>query len=307
MVMKKILILLLAGTCAWSVSNAQEETEPEAKKTPKPKYTRATFNSTRIINMQSVEAVSEGNLQFLISHHFSYLWNKDAGGGENFAQMLGLNSGVAHTYLSFDYSPKRWLNVGLAAAGSSRFEGFAKIRLLRQQTGVRNIPVSVAFYSMVNVNAAKNPDISLVWNKYAYLNQLLIARKFSDKLSLQLMPTWIHFNIVPYGINNSNEVFSLGIGGKYKLNSKHNITFEYARQMNMYQNLITKNGSIISYRPDLASLGWEINTGGHLFQFYIGSTTDGSNIDQLARNNSNIKDGNFAFGFTINRSLSLKK
>jgi hypothetical protein len=305
--MKKILIFLLAGICSWTVTTAQEVTEPEAKETPKPKYTRATFNATRIINMQSVEAVSEGNLQFLISHHFSYLWNKDATGGENFAQMLGLNSGVAHTYLSFDYSPKKWLNIGLAAAGSSRYEGFAKIKLLRQQTGVRNIPVSIAFYSMVNVNAAKDPDITLAWNKYSFMQQLLIARKFSDKLSLQLMPTWIHFNIVPYGINNSNEVLSLGLGGKYKLNSKHNITFEYARQMNMYKNLITKNGAIITYKPDILSLGWEINTGGHLFQFYVGSTTDASNIDQLARNNSNIKDGNFAFGFTINRSLSLKK
>ena len=305
--MKKIILLFVAGICSLTVVTAQEVTEPEAAQAPKPKYTRATFNSTRIINMQSVEAVSEGNLQFLISHHFSYLWNKDAGGGENFAQLLGLNSGVAHTYLSFDYSPKKWLNIGVAAAGSSKYEGFAKIKLLRQQTGVRNIPVSVAFYSMVNVNAAKDPDVQLAWNKYSFMNQLLIARKFSDKLSLQLMPTWIHFNIVPYGINNSNEVLSLGLGGKYKLNSKHNITFEYARQMNMYNNLITKNGAIISYKPDILSLGWEINTGGHLFQFYVGSTTDASNIDQLARNNSNIKDGNFAFGFTINRSLSLKK
>ena len=305
--MKKIILLFVAGICSLTVVTAQEVTEPEAAQAPKPKYTRATFNSTRIINMQSVEAVSEGNLQFLISHHFSYLWNKDAGGGENFAQLLGLNSGVAHTYLSFDYSPKKWLNIGVAAAGSSKYEGFAKIKLLRQQTGVRNIPVSVAFYSMVNVNAAKDPDVQLAWNKYSFMNRLRIARKFSDKLSLQLMPTWIHFNIVPYGINNSNEVLSLGLGGKYKLNSKHNITFEYARQMNMYNNLITKNGAIISYKPDILSLGWEINTGGHLFQFYVGSTTDASNIDQLARNNSNIKDGNFAFGFTINRSLSLKK
>lgn len=304
--MKKIIFIFAAGILSCSTGFAQEDTLA-VKEAPKAKFTRATFNSTRIINMQSVESVSQGNLQFLISHHFSYLWNKDATGGENFAQMLGLNSGVAHTYLSFDYSPKKWLNIGLAGVGNSRFEGFAKLKLLRQQTGPRNIPVSVAFYTMVNVNAAKNPDIDLTWNKYSFMSQLLIARKFSDRLSLQLMPTWIHFNIVPYGINNSNEVLSLGLAGKYKLTSKHNITFEYARQMNMYEHLITKNGAIISYRPDLLSVGWEINTGGHLFQFYVSSTTDASNIDQLSRNTSNIKDGNFAFGFTINRSLSLKK
>ena len=135
------------------------------------------------------------------------------------------------------------------------------------------------------------------------MNQLLIARKFSDKVSLQLSPTWIHFNVVPYGINNSNDVFSLGIGGKYKMTSTLNLTFEYARQLNMYKNIIAKNGAILNYQPDLLAVGLEINTGGHLFQFYIGSTTESSNIEQMARNNSVIKDGNFAFGFTINRSF----
>lgn len=121
------------------------------------------------------------------------------------------------------------------------------------------------------------------------------------------MPTLIHFNIVPYGINNSNLVWSLGMGAKYKATSKLNLTLEYARQLNMFENLVSKNGSILNYSPNLLSAGVEINTGGHQFQFYIGTTTDASNIDQLARNNSWIKDGQFALGFTINRSMSLKK
>ncbi len=286
---------------------AQDGDAAAEKTTPKPKYTRATFNSTKIINMQSTEIVSKGSLQVLISHHFSNIWNKDASGGENLGQLLGLNSGVAHTYLSFDYSPTRYLNLGLAAAGSSKYEGWAKFKLLRQQTGVKNIPVSVALYSMAHVSTAKDPDVQSTWNKFSFMNQLLIARKFNDKFSLQVMPTWIHFNVVPYGINNSNEVISLGIAGKYKMTSKMNLTVEYSRQLNMYENLISKNGAILNYEPNLLAAGIEINTGGHLFQFFIGSTTDASNIDQLARNTSKIKDGNLAFGFTINRSLSLSK
>ncbi|MBL0131348.1 MAG: hypothetical protein IPP43_09715 [Chitinophagaceae bacterium] len=70
---------------------------------------------------------------------------------------------------------------------------------------------------------------------------------------------------------------------------------------------MVQNGFNYNYGPNMLSAGIEINTGGHLFQFYIGSTTDEPNIDQLARNNSWIKDGQFALGFTINRSLSLKK
>ncbi len=304
--MKKILLLFVCGFGFWNLTFAQD-TPTEEKEAPKQKFARATFNSTKIINLQSTEIVSKGSLQFMINHHFSVFWNKDADAGENFAQLLGINSGVAKTYMSFDYSPTDWLNLGLAAAGSSKFEGFAKFRVLRQQTGPKNIPVSLSWYSMVNVNAAKDPDVSLVWNKWSFEHQLLIARKFSNKFSLELAPTLIYFNEVPYGINNSNFVYSVGLGAKYKLTAKKNLTFEYARQLNMHKNIISKNGTIINYSPDLLALGFELNTGGHLFQFFIGSTTDASNIDQLARNNNWIKDGHFAFGFTLNRSMSLKK
>lgn len=300
--MKKIFLLFLSFLAMYGIAVAQDSTAAQEKETPKPKYTRATFNSTRIINMQSTEMIRKGGLQFLISHHFSYIWNKGAG-SENMGQFFGLNSGVAHTYLSFDYTPKTWLNLGVAMAGSSKYEAWAKFKLLRQQTGAKNIPVSVALFSLGNINTAKDPDHSFAGNKLAFMNQLLIARKFSDRLSLQLMPAWIHFNIVPYGINNSNEVFSLGLAGKYKATSNLNLTLEYSRQLNMYENLITKNGSILSYQPNLLSAGIEVNTGGHLFQFYVGNTISSSNIDQLARNTSSIKDGNFAFGFTINRSF----
>ena len=300
--MKKILSLLVFCLGLFAHSFAQDSAVAETKQAPKQKFTRATFNSTKLINMQTTEIVPKGVKQFMVSHHFSYLWNKDAG-SQNLAQFFGLNSGVAHTYVSFDYSPTSFLNLGAAMAGGSKYEGWAKFRLLRQQTGLKNVPVSIAYYSMFNVNTAKDPENTLTANKFSFMNQLLISRKFSDKISLQLMPTWVHFNTVPYGINNSNEVFSLGLGGKYKMTSTLNLTFEYSRQLNMYENIIAKNGAILNYQPDLLSVGLEINTGGHLFQFYIGNTTASSNIEQLAKNTSVIKDGNFAFGFTINRSF----
>lgn len=304
--MKKISLIVFS-LCISAAAIAQDSVNTEEKKeAPKQKFTRAVFNATKIINMQSTEIVSPGILQFMISHHFSHIWNK-GGGKQNVAQFFGLNSGVANTYLSFDYSPTKFMNVGVAMAGGSTYEGWLKFRILRQQTGIKNIPVTIGWYSMTNVNTAEDPENGFSGNKFSFMNQLLISRKFNDKFSLQLMPTWIHFNVVPYGINNSNEVFSMGIAGKYKVSPKLNVTMEYARQLNMYKNLISKSGTIMNYNPDLLSLGVEISTGTHLFQFYIGSTTDASAIDQLSRNNSALKDGNIAFGFTINRSMNVKK
>lgn len=312
--MKKILLLAVLGFCAVTFSAAQDSAAVETKEAPAKKPVRVTFNSTRIINMQSVEMVSKGNLQFMISHHFGYFWDKDLGTAadnnrlkQNLAHLFGLNAGIAHTYLSFDYTPVKWGNIGLAATGRATFEGWAKFRIMRQETGKGGKPVSIGWYSMANIYAGQKQLDEFVDNRWSFMHQLMIARKFSDKFSLQLMPTLIHFNIVPYGINNSNMVWSMGMGAKYKAKPKMNITFEYARQLNMYKNLISKTGSIVNYCPDLVSAGVEFNTGGHLFQFYIGNTIDASNIDHLARNTSWLKDGKLAMGFCINRSLSLKK
>jgi hypothetical protein len=313
--MKKIFSLLIIGSVL-SISAAAQDSlqvtnETQSKSSARPKFTKATFKSTRIINMQSVEMVSKGTLQFMISHHFGYVWNKDLGSprlfNKNLSQLFGFNSGIAHTYLSLDYSPLNCLNIGAAATGSSKFEGWVKIKLLRQQTGTRNIPVTVVLFSQVALDASPRAVGDFTGNKFSFMHQLLIARKFSDKFSLQLMPTVIHFNLVPYGINNSNYVYSMGVGGKYKLSSKKSLTFEYARQLNMYENLLDKSGNIYQYAPDLLSIGIEFDTGGHLFQFFIGNTLNSTNIDQLARNTSKIGDGKFALGFTINRGFSLKK
>jgi hypothetical protein len=137
------------------------------------------------------------------------------------------------------------------------------------------------------------------------MHQLLIARKFSKTFSLQFMPTYIHYNIVPYGMENSNDIFSLGMGAKYQLSSNKALTFEYSHQFNMYENVITKTGNIVNYEPDLLALGLEFNTGGHVFQFFVGNTTAATNIEQLTRNTSFIKDGRFALGFRLNRSFFL--
>ena len=307
--MKKIFPLLIFSLSLFAHSMAQDSTAAKADvPAKKVKYTKGTFQSTNLINMHSVEIQPKGNLQFQIAHHFSLIWNKDASVGQNLAQVLGLNSGIAHTYLSFDYTFTNFANAGLALAGNSKFEGWLKFRLLRQQTGAKNIPVTITLVSLVNADALEDPTDTieankLGWNKLTYMNQLLIARKFSKNFSLQLIPTFIHYNIVPYGINNSNNVFSIGLGGKYQLSTNKALTFEYTRQLNMYENVIDKNGNIINYCPNLLSVGIEFNTGGHIFQFFISNTTASSNIEQLSRNPNMVKDGQFSMGFRLNRAF----
>ena len=74
-----------------------------------------------------------------------------------------------------------------------------------------NIP-KLQLTSLPSVWTLPHVEGELTGNRFNYLFQLLIARKFSDQVSLQLVPSVIHFNLVPYGINNSNNVFFDGTG-----------------------------------------------------------------------------------------------
>lgn len=292
-------------------SNAQEINSEEATAV-KPKIVKNTFQSTYIINMHSVEIVPKNYLQFMVAHHFGNVWTKGLPTGQNFAQILGLNSGIAKTYVSLDYSPSNFGNMGIALAGNLSFEGWVKFKLVRQQTGSKNIPVSISWLTLTNVNTQEDPSNNenpnyTSWNKFSFLHQLIIARKLNSKFSVQIAPTMVHYNIVPYGINNDNNIFSVTWGGKYQVKPNTAITLEYSRQINMYEDILSSSGAIENFNPNLFALGVEFNSGGHVFQFYIGNTTDATNITQLSRNTNFIKDGHLALGFRLNRSFFVGK
>ena len=309
--MKKIVLIFMIACGFFMKATAQDDLLGDLVKEDSSKVkqniTTATFKSFRIINLQSVEMTGKGNLQFMISHRFGQVW-KEGKGLSNIAQLFGLNSGFASTYMSFDYSFTDYMNLGFAMTGNARFESWAKFKLLKQQTGLKNMPVSVSLFSLANFDATEgsSPD-DLTWNRFSFMHQLLIARKFSEKFSLELIPSLIHYNIVNYGINNTNNIFSIGVGGRYKLTNKTAISFEYARQLNGYENLLDESASAVNYTPDLFSIGYDWDTGGHIFQFFLSSSTSATNIAQLSSNTANFRPGNFSLGFNLNRSYGIKK
>ncbi len=305
--MKNIIITVVFCLIQLGWISAQDSSEVISVK--KTRYTKNTFLSSYLVNLPTVEMMPKGNMQFMIAHHFGVLWHDGATTGQNIAQFFGFNSGIAKTYLSLDYSLTNHINVGGALAGNGQYEGWLKLRLIRQSN---KTPLSVSWLSLVNVNTVTNPadtieENKLAWNSYSYMHQLLIARKFSPKLSLQIMPTLIHYNIVPYGINNHNNILSLGFGGKYQLSDNSALTFEYARQLTVFEDVLDRSGNIGNYTPDMFSIGMEVNSGGHIFQFFIGNTTVSSNIEQLSRNTNSFALKNFALGFRLNRGFYLGK
>ncbi len=270
----------------------------EGQGKPAKQYTSATFKSTRIANGHSIENMGMGVLDFRISHRFGSI-------SQGIQDFFGLDN--ATTRIGFDYGVTDWLMVGVGRSSYLKeYDGFVKARILRQ-TESNSMPVSISY--MGGMSAQTNKVIVpagqefAFGNRMAYVNQLLIARKFNQWLSLQLMPAHVHYNLVPYR-DDPNDVFALGLGGRVKLSNRVSLTGEYYYVMPGTQLRDTRNS---------LTIGFDIETGGHVFQLLFSNSTGiternviGQTTGEWARKN---EKGNITsdihFGFNISRVFTV--
>lgn len=297
-------IIFFAFAClGWSVYSAAQDIdldklldqEIEKKNKDKTEYTEATFKTTRLINGHSVESTQPGVLDLKISHRFNPL----NGGPYEF---FGLDG--ASMRIGFDYGISDRLSIGIGRSTfEKQFDGFAKYRLLRQSTGKVNMPLSVTWVSTVMLKTKKEAVDSIKRNfsdNVSFAHQLIIARKFNDEISLQLMPTMVHYNIVPLN-TIPNDLFSMGIGGRVKITKRVSINAEYYYQLPGYTLPGTHNS---------LSLGVDIETGGHVFQLHFTNSTGMTERTFINETTGQWKlgdEGGIRFGFNIARVFTIKK
>jgi hypothetical protein len=253
-----------------------------------------TFKSTHIIVGQSVERMKEGQLDFRISHHFGDINS----GGYNF---WGLDNG-AQIHFGLDYGITNWLMVGIGRGNYEKtYDGQVKFSLLRQTKGAKNIPISLSLFTSTAYNSLKwtGKGTLPTWDRFSYTTQLLIARKFSDRLSLEINPTYIHRNIVETELD-PNDVFSVGTGGRFKLTKRTSINAEYYYVVPTQRN----DPSVKTYNP--LSFGFDIETGGHVFQLYLSNSMAMIEKSFIAETTSSWLKGGIHFGFNISRTFALK-
>ncbi len=135
-----------------------------------------------------------------------------------FKDFFGLDN--ASTKLGVIYGVSDAVSVSLSRETNMKtFEGAVKYRLVRQS---ENFPVDIAGYNVMAINTALDKDTypHLKFNdRLSYLTQALISRRFNDKLSLQLTPSYVHKNLYDPGIEDKNQ-FLAGLGGRYKISKE---------------------------------------------------------------------------------------
>ena len=256
----------------------------------------ATFKATRIINGSSVENVGAGVLDFRISHRFGTL-NQ---GAQNF---FGLDNATMR--IGLDYGITKWLMIGLGHNTLNKTDdGFAKIKLLAQKKG--GMPVTVSYQASATVVTTPAPSIPsgdtyYFSNRLSYINQVHIARKFNDWISLQVSPTLVHDNLVD-STKFSNNTFAIGVGGRIKLSKRIAITGEYYYRANntnmLYNGAATYNAF---------SLGVDIETGGHVFQLMFTNSQGESEKAFITQTTDSWSKQAIHFGFNISRVFTVVK
>jgi len=257
-------------------------------------YTKATFKTTRLINGQTTEITGPGVLDFRIRHRFGAL-----NGGNNF---FGLDQ--ARTRIGLDYGINNRLMVGLGRSTQEKaIDGFLKYRLIKQTNndGTKRVPLSVTLFAASDIYTTTWADKTIrnyFTSRLAYNFQILMARKFSNSLSIQLAPTLTHKNLVAT-TKDKNDIFSLGIGARLKLTKRFAITAEY------YYVLPNQ---IFSYtRTDAAAIGIEIETGGHVFQLMFTNANGMIERQFITQTQDKIQDLAIRFGFNIGRVFTVSE
>lgn len=199
--------------------------------------------------------------------------------------------------------------VGIARNNIDKlYEVFAKYRILSQTEDDR-MPISASLLAKVGYLSDMNlkeqdQNYKDEINKLMYLWQALIARKFNEKLSLQLSPIFIHYNYAGYEGQINNDIYAAMGSGRYKFTRSMAITAEYSHVFNTYYDSQIMLGK--QYVPTF-SFGVDIETGGHVFQMFFSNANTISEFQYLAFNTNDWGNGAFRWGFNVSRTFGFKK
>ena len=283
---KSLLLLLFIPFFCWGqdvLDLLGEDEDP---------YVIASFKTTRIVNGHSVEQTAGGVLDFRINHRFGFL-------NSGIDDLFGLDNATVR--IGFDYGlTDRWM-VGVGRSSFNKvYDGYTKYKLLRQSTQNTGSPVTISALAELEITTIEFPDP--VRNddfnsRLDYAASLLIARKFSSALTLQLSPTWVHRNLVETASEN-NDIFALGIGGRVKLSNRVTFNGEY---------FLTPSNQLADIYENSLALGFDIETGGHVFQLHFTNSTAMVYNGFIGETTGKFFDGDIHFGFNISRVFTIKK
>jgi hypothetical protein len=288
--MKKITFLIILTTFT-KVCFLQE--------VPTPVYN--TFNDTRVINSHSTETLWKNEFDFRIGHRFGDIGGTNGGA----ATMFGIDNS-ADISIGFEYGVTNNLDIAITrykGAGPYRqlLEGYAKYKFIRQtsETPISLVGIAKIYGTLMksDIDSTSPTYFTKFPQRLAFSYQLLIARKFSERFSLQIMPTYIHRNFVAF--EDQNSTIAIGAGFRYQITKLIGVVGEY------HYILRDNDLAVSASTKDPIGLAVEFNTGGHVFQLNFTNSRGFGEAQYIPSTLSDLSKGEFRFGFTIARVFKM--
>jgi hypothetical protein len=289
---RKLILLILLGLAQPLFLAAQDDLMNLLNdKKPTTDYASATFKTSRIIIGQSIENPDKGDMLFVITHHFGAL-------NTGYENLFGLKQ--ASIRLGMEYGLTKRIGFGLGLnTDRNTWDGFIKVKVLRQSKGAKKMPVSLSIFGNTAIYTTKweVPERKNYFSsRISYCMQLMIARKFGNSLSLQITPSYVHRNMVP-SYKDHNDVFTLGAGGRIKISQRVSLNAEYHYLF---------NGQIVSEKAySSLSAGIDIETGGHVFQIFLTNSAGENEEGFLTATHGTWSKGDIFLGFNIMRIFTV--
>lgn len=274
------LLFFLLPTLIFAQDDLLSEIDVETEED----FKSAAFKGLKIVNFESTKMISKKELYFIVSHRFGSIET-------GFKDFFGLDQAV--TRLSLLYGITDGINVGISRSSFRKmYESSLKMRLIREKKG--GFPFTVVSSNNILINTSLDKDIlpGLEFkNRLGYTAQILISKKFNTDFSLQLMPTFFHDNYVDDD-EQDNSQYVIGFGGRHKLSKRISLNLDYGLHLNRAENSLFKNP---------LSIGFDIETGGHVFQLHFTNAQPMNTNGFLGQATGDWGNGDIFFGFNLSR------
>lgn len=258
----------------------------------------ATFKTTRIINLQSIETVASHLLDVRVSHRFGAI-GRSSNGTSSYHNLWGFDE-ASDIRIAFEYGINDRFTAGFSRSKyHENWELMGKYRIFRQQRD-ESVPVAITLFANTaystrrDANLKKgNPDASKEFlRRLSYTSQIIFARKFSPSLSLQLMGSWVHQNYIPD--TEKNNLYSACIGGRVRLTPSMAIVADYVYNFRTNDSFYNPLGA-----------GIEFETGGHVFSLMFSNSIPLIENEFIPHTTDTWTEGGIRFSFTISRTFKI--
>ena len=285
--MKLYKIVFIAVFALPMLVLAQEQKEAVAVKAdsiapvPEVEYERAAFESTSLIENQTDRVYSKGTIEMIMNHRFGLVT------GTN--DLIGIWA-PANIRLAVNYSITDRITVGYGTTKDYRLQDFSLKGAILKQTVNGKMPVSITYYGNWAISALPKENFYHTSDRWSFFNQIIIAKRLNKMFSLQIAPSYSHYNVVEAGMYN--DLFAIQFGGRAKVTSGISILLDVNQPISS-QAVLPKSGF---------SIGTEFSTVGHTFQIFVSNYRGIINQTSNMFNQNDFFEGDFAIGFNIGRT-----